>query len=320
MCNVVGKDSVLAISTREGQVQVYVLADEVQPAWDLGKPPQLTVDDKGHILAVGMLVNSSSVDEVSAMQHKGKLGDCCDSVWLGRIPPLLQLAVVDLALQPGVVDVGPVILLADPVVPERFYCQHAAGLDVILVQWLPFSGQNATKVSSEGPSPAVFPVLDIYTGVSTISQPLLGVTLVLDSLGESWIVAVTANCECAVINMKPHRTLPEPLVLGGNSNEEQDPGCLEVGVFQMMSKELLQGPKDIPFTKVLLPGDLLCVYVFCLVLRSCLLRIKSGGMLSHCITSSFGPAGYIPVLNLAWVDDSCQHLFLELGFRFYVLH
>ncbi|CAM6088490.1 unnamed protein product [Calypogeia fissa] len=254
LCKVVGKDTVLAVSTKDGLVQIYVLADEVQPAWDLGKPPQLTVDDKGHILAVGMLVESSNADIVSAIQHNGNVEDCANSVWPGRIPPLLQLAVVDLALQPGVVEVGPVVLFADPVVPERLYCQHAAGLDVILVQWLPFSVQNVAKVSSEAQCPAVFPILDIYLTESTIPQPLLGVTLILDSLGESWVVAVTANCECVVVNMKPQRTLPEPLVLGGNSKEDQDSGSLEVGVFQMMSRELLNGPKDIPFTQLISLG------------------------------------------------------------------
>lgn len=252
-CNVVGKDSVLAVSTKDGHVQIFVLADEVQPAWDLGKPPQLTADDKGHILAVGMLVESSSTDVVSAMQHYGKVNNCADSKWPGRIPPLLHLAVVDLALRPGVVEVAPVVLFADPVVPERLYCQHAAGLDMIVLQWLPFSVQNVAKVSSEAPSPAVFPVLDTYPSECRIPQPLLGVTIILDSLGESWVVAVTADCECAVVNMKPHRTLPEPLVLGGNNTENQDSGYLEVGVFQMMSRELLNGPKDIPFTQVLLP-------------------------------------------------------------------
>jgi nuclear pore complex protein Nup88 len=242
LSNIVGKDSVLAISTKDGQVRIYGLADEIQPAWDQGKQPQVTVDDKGHLLAIGMLVESSGKEveeEVAGV------------VIPGRLPPLLPLGVLDLLLQPGVVEVGSMSLFADPVVPERLYCQHAGGLDVILVQWLPFSAQNATNDSSERPTPAVFSVLEIQPVGNTIVQPPLGVTLVLDSLGESWVVAVTANCECAVINMKPHRTLPEPIRLGVDIDAEEETGYLEVGVLQMMSKELLSGPKDIPLTQVL---------------------------------------------------------------------
>ncbi|BBM97550.1 nuclear pore complex protein Nup88 [Marchantia polymorpha subsp. ruderalis] len=252
--NVVGKDSILAISTQDGQVQLYVLADEIEPNWSVGKLPRILADDKGHILAVGMLVEASK-NANSLDLHPEELRGVCQ----GQLPPLLRLAFVDLALQPAVLEAGPVVLFSDPVVPERLYCQHPAGIDAILLQWLPFSIQSANKPCNGAPPPAVFPLLDICPTGLTVPRPLLGAVLILDSLGESWIVAVTANCECAVVNMKPQITLPEPLVLGENLLEEQDRGTVELGVFQMMSKELLLGPKDIPITQLTSMGAPLTV-------------------------------------------------------------
>lgn len=243
--NVVGKDSILAISTQDGQVQLYVLADEIEPTWSVGKRPRISVDDKGHILAVGMLV------EASYTAKRVDIGrDELKGTWQGQIPPLLRLASVDLALQPTVLEAGPIVLFADPVIPERLYCQHSAGIDAILLQWLPFSIQSANKPCNGAPPPAVFPLLDICPTGFAVPRPLLGAVLILDSLGESWIIAVTSNCECAVVNMKPQTSLPEPLVLEESFSDEQDSGVLEMGVFQMMSKDLLLGPKDIPITQV----------------------------------------------------------------------
>ncbi|KAL2614047.1 hypothetical protein R1flu_025739 [Riccia fluitans] len=254
--NLVGKDSVLSISTRDGQVQLYVLADEIEPAWSIGKPPRILADEKGHILAVGMLVEASRIVKSLVIGREEEL----KGAWQGQLPPLLRLASVDLALQPAVLEAGNIVLFADPVVPERLYCQHAAGIDAILLQWLPFSVQSSSKPGSNGmPPPSVFPLIDICPTGFAVPRPLLGAVLILDSLGESWIVAVTPNCECAVVNLKPQRTLPEPLILEESASEEQDSGQLEMGVFQMMSKELLLGPKDIPLTQLTTVGAPLTV-------------------------------------------------------------
>ncbi len=83
-------------------------------------------------------------------------------------------------------------------------------------------------------------------------QPLLGVVPILDPFGETWLVAVTVQGECAVVEVKPQPTLANPLYIeGAKQNHSSDFEALEAGVFQMMSRELLLGPKDIPISQVL---------------------------------------------------------------------
>eukprot|EP00249_Psilotum_nudum_P014627 c24924_g1_i1 orf=961-2778(+) len=252
--NTIGKDSILAVSLRDGQMQLYALADELQPMWKEGSPPRLRVDNEGNLLSVGMLVETLAYKSVpnrifvnSDIRKDRDLFDKIHGVWEVQ-PPLLQLAVIDFALQVPVLEVAPLTLLADPVVPERLYCYHAAGLDAVVLQWLPFSDQSIDRASA-GKPPVVYPILDIYQGGNALPSPLLGVAEVLDSFGELWLVSVTASCECAVIEMKVHKALL-PLQLEG-SEVQEDNQSPEGASFEVMSKELLLGPKDIPLAKSL---------------------------------------------------------------------
>lgn len=159
---VVGSDSILAVSGKDSCVHLYGVDDEMQPMWNTANPPRLTVDDDGHILSVGMLAQVAQQDQSSnltsrlgiANQHgDGATDEDTSTPWTGQPAPLVGLADVELSLQPSVLSSAPISLFVDPVVPERLYCHHGAGMDAIILQWLPlqddslnkrFTGKNAT--------------------------------------------------------------------------------------------------------------------------------------------------------------------------------
>lgn len=252
MYSTVGKDSILAVSFRDGQMHLYALADEVQPVWNDNAPPRLQINNEGLLVALGMLVetyedvsaSNSMLANDDARQDESIVGNL-DGIWTGQLLPLLQLAVIDFALPSSVLESAPLSMLGDQVVPERLYCHHAAGIDAILLQWLPFSEQSINRTSS-GKPPTVYPILD--TG-KLANSPLLGITQVLNCYGEVWLVAVTASCECAVIGVKPFLAL-DPLLIDGKKGADEEAEFFEGGVTQVISKELLQGPKDIPIPHV----------------------------------------------------------------------
>lgn len=255
MYSTVGKDSILAVSLRDGQMQLYALADELQPLWNDGVSPRVQIGSEGNVKTVGMLLEtcsdmsaSSGLFAKNGIKKDGTILGKPEGVWMGQAPPLLQLAVIDFALPVSVLESAPLSLLADPVVPERLYCHHAAGLDAILLQWLPFSGQSFDRAST-GKPPIVYPILDTYLGGKSVHVPLLGVADILDSFGEMWLVAVTASCECAVIEMKSCKAL-DPLLLTGGKHTDHETENVEAGVLQVISNDLLLGPKDIPIPHV----------------------------------------------------------------------
>ena len=266
MYSIVGKDSILSVSFRDGQMHLYALADEVQPVWNEEIPPRVQVSDEGFVLSVGMLAETRE-DHSSSNQVFAKDGITKDQsilekhggVWTCQLPPLLQLAVIDFALPTSVLDSAPLSMLADPVTPERLYCHHAAGIDAILLQWLPFSEQPIERASSGRP-PIVYPILDTCPGGRSVNLPLLGVTEVLDCYGDIWLVAVTSSCECVVIGIRSRLAL-DPLQIDGNKNGADDVDNLEAAVPQVISKELLQGPKDIPIPNVSNELTMIACYV-----------------------------------------------------------
>ncbi|KAH7307454.1 hypothetical protein KP509_22G059800 [Ceratopteris richardii] len=258
-----GKDSILAVSFWDGEMHLYALADELQPMWNDTIPPRLQINSEGLLEGLGMLVERCSSDPLlteDVEKDEGFVGNL-DGVWTGEPPPLLQLAVIDFALPSRVLESAPLSILGDQVVPERLYCHHAAGIDAILLQWLPFSEQSISRTST-GKPPTVYPILDTCPVGKSVNSPLLGITQVLNGFGEVWLVAVTASCECAVIGVKSFLAL-DPLSIDVTQDAEEeakiDEGGVSQGVLQVISKELLRGPKDIPIPQVSFSGKLLTV-------------------------------------------------------------
>lgn len=257
---VVGSDSILAVSGKDSCVHLYGVDDEMQPMWNTANPPRLTVDDDGHILSVGMLAQVSQQDQSSsstsrvgiAKQHEdGATEEDASTPWTGQPPPLVGLADVDLSLQASVLSSAPVSLFVDPVVPERLYCHHGAGMDAIILQWLPFSDDSPIKRFTGHPLPSLVPLLDTCPSPSVVPSPLLGMAAILDPLGETWLVAITSRGDCVLVEVKPQRLQASPLSLEGAKKSDEAP---EAGVFQTMSRELLAGPKDIPIPQIA-PSD-----------------------------------------------------------------
>ncbi|MCO5546612.1 hypothetical protein L7F22_000042 [Adiantum nelumboides] len=245
-----GKDSVLAVSFRHGEMQLYALADELQPLWNHNNPPRLQIDEQGLVESLGMLLETCSVKPMFAEDNSRSAGSFVENVdgaWTGQLPPLLQLAVIDFALPPSVLESAPLAILGDQVVPERLYCHHAAGIDAILLQWLPFSEQSISRTST-GKPPTVYPILDTCPVGNSVNAPLLGITQVLNCFGEVWLVAVTSSCECAVVGVKSFLAL-DSMSLGETDIADEGIRHFE-GVSQVISKELLQGPKDLPIPQV----------------------------------------------------------------------
>lgn len=242
-----GKDSIIAVAGLEGQIYLYAIADEVQPMWNSGIVPRLEADDDGHLLSVGIMVEISRKEKRQPSDKPISLGsteEVSATCWSGQPPPLLQLSVVDLALSPSVLSAAPPLLVADPAVPERLFCTHGGGVDAILLKWLPFSDQSKNGASLTVP-PAVFPVLDMYAA-NCDPSPLLGVAAYLDSLGDTWLISVALGGTCTVVQMKVNRVSAVCVEYPSPDNAEFE----EPSAISTLSKELSQGPKDIPIAKV----------------------------------------------------------------------
>ncbi|KAG6735029.1 hypothetical protein I3842_01G299900 [Carya illinoinensis] len=237
--NIVSKDSILVTAWSGGQLQIDALADEIQPVWSVGSPPRLRVDSNDHILGVAMICES----------FKGKLPvvkldqPLDHTVWLGHPPPLLRLALVDLAL-PRETDSGSLIMLfVDPLMPERLFCLHDGGIDSIVLHFLPFTCQSTGKDETMR-TPSVHPVLSTCQGETSMQYPLCGFVSLSDSFGYSWIVGVTLSQECVVLEMKTwNLLLPihidiEKKSISSDEQKERD-------IPDIISKELLIGPKAI---------------------------------------------------------------------------
>ncbi|GLJ40760.1 hypothetical protein SUGI_0842760 [Cryptomeria japonica] len=245
--NSIHKDSILAISLSDGQMQIYALADEMQPVWNIGSSPQLRIEDD-KLLSVAMIAEVKLENTSYVGSGYGSNQDIVNNPWIGEPPHLLQLAVIDFALPTTLLETAPLSLLPDPIIPERLYCYHAAGIDALLLHWLPFSDRTTDR-SSPGKAPSVFPVLETCPTEDSVPMPLLGVTTLLDSFGKAWLIALTSACECAVIEMKVQREL-FPLRIEGCKGTDQGLEASETVNSENMSRELLLGPKEIPIPQV----------------------------------------------------------------------
>ncbi|KAJ7963993.1 nuclear pore complex protein NUP88 [Quillaja saponaria] len=232
--NIVRKDSILVTAWSAGQIQVDALADEIQPVWSVGSPPRLRVDSHDHILGLAMICESITGD------LPVKLGQPLDhTVWLGHPPPLLRLAIIDLAL-PRTDSGYSILLFVDALMPERIFALHDGGIDSIVLHFLPFTSQNHGKDMMRTPS--VHPVLSTCQGEIFNPFPLCGFVSLSDSFGYSWVVAVTLSRECIMLEMKTWNQLL-PICVDMERKETHAEELEEIDPPNIISKELLSGPK-----------------------------------------------------------------------------
>lgn len=232
--NAISKDSILVTAWSGGQLQMDALADEIQPVWIVGTPPHVCFDSHDRIVGVAMICESVTGDH-SAL----KLYEPSDhTVWSGYPPPLLTLAMVDLALPRNRESTSLISMVPDPLIPERMFVLHDGGIDSIVLHFLPFTSQTSSKNESMR-TPSVHPVLCTSQGGS--SSPLFGFLALSDSFGYSWIVGLTSSRECIVLEMKT-----SDLLLPIHVEREEVATLDESRVNNnrvSISKELLSGPK-----------------------------------------------------------------------------
>ncbi|GLT31465.1 hypothetical protein SLA2020_061980 [Shorea laevis] len=234
--NLVSKDSILVTAWSGGQLQIDALADEIQPVWIDGSLPRLHVDSHNRILGVAMICESIA-EEHSVLKFDQPSDG---TAWLGHPPPLLRLAIVDLALPAKTENGSLITLFADPLMQERIFSLHDGGIDSIVLHFLPFTNQTVGKDDNMR-TPSVHPVLSTCQGGKS-SPSLFGFLSVSDSFGYSWVVVVTSSKECVVLEMKTWN-----LLLPIQVDTEKKPTSLEqrkdMDTPDIINKELLSGPK-----------------------------------------------------------------------------
>ncbi|CBI25491.3 nuclear pore complex protein NUP88 [Vitis vinifera] len=234
--NLVSKDSILVTAWSGGQLQIDALADEIQPVWIAGSPPRVRVDSLDRILGLAMICESIPC-ELSVV----KLDQPPDQTfWLGHPPPLLRLAIIDLALPRNMESGSLISLFVDPLIPERIYSLHDGGIDSIVLHFLPFTSE-ATGKNETMRTPSVHPVLSTCQAESSSSSPICGFVALSDSFGYSWIVAVTSSQECIVLEMKSLNLLIPVHVDIEKDISLEEPKQIDTP--NVISKELLSGPK-----------------------------------------------------------------------------
>ena len=205
------------------------------PVWNVGSPPRLRVDSHDHILGLAMICESIICG------HPEKLGY---TVWSGNPPPLLRLAVVDLALPPRAQSGYDIALFVDPLLPERIFSLHDGGVDSIILHFLPFTSQANGKDDTMR-TPSVHPVLNTCQAGKSSECPLCGFVSLSDSFGYSWIVVVTLTQECIVLEMKTWDLLLPVRVDMGKKPMQLEEDSKEKDIPTIISKELLSGPKSV---------------------------------------------------------------------------
>ncbi|KAG6763764.1 hypothetical protein POTOM_031203 [Populus tomentosa] len=231
------KDSILVTAWSGGQMQIDALADEIQPVWMVGSPPRLRVNSQDHIIGLAMLCES-----ISGELPVVKLDQPHDNtVWLGHPPPLLTLAIVDLALPRKTESGSYISMFVDPVMPERIYSVHDGGIDSIVLHFLPFTSQSGGKDEMVR-TPSVHPVLSTCQVENSTPSPLCGFIALSDSFGYSWIAVITYNQECAVLEMRTLNLLL-PVHVDMEKKSETAEEWTNRNPPDIISKELLIGPK-----------------------------------------------------------------------------
>lgn len=238
--NLVGKDTILVIARSDGQLQLDALADEIQPVWKTGIAPRLCFSSSDQIVGVAMICESASSDHSALKLDQTPYS----TAWLGHPPPLLRLAIVDLALP--IKSSSLIGMITDPLLPERIFCIHAGGIDSIVLHFLPFTNQSSGK---EEPmrTPSVHSVLSTCPGDSSTPSPLHGFLALSDSYGSSWIVGLTSSNDCVVLQMETWNVLLTDAVdkIRGTLITDQIKETKHVDPPTIISKELLSGPKAV---------------------------------------------------------------------------
>ena len=251
----IGKDSLIVVAWSSGQLQIDALADEVQPLWNPDISPRLQPDSHGGIAEMAMICEPVSGSPPDYLNDGDGGGLDADSVWSGKPPPLLRLAVVDLALPKPVLDQQPLSVFSDPLVSERLYCLHGGGIDLITLHFLPFSNLAASHGGdSSDDSPAshplsVFPVLS--TAAPSPAALLRGFVVMSDSVGNSQAVAVTSSLECISLETRgwkdvlPALSLEDVDAHGYDDDHRRHRQDEDDGKSSIVSRDVLAGPKVI---------------------------------------------------------------------------
>ncbi|XP_065012085.1 nuclear pore complex protein NUP88-like [Musa acuminata AAA Group] len=239
----IGKDSILVIAWSSGQLQIDALADEVQPQWNVGPSPRLHLDSYGHIKGVAMICDSSSEEiPISKFCPPGSNISMANRPNLGHPPPLLRLAIVDLALSKNVLESCPLSLFPDPLLDQTFYCLHGGGIDLIALQFLPFTNL-IPDIDMIGKPPSVYPILNTCSSESSesCSSVLFGFVAIADLYGHSQILSLSTSYEFIVLEVKAWNEL---LHLHYD-NDKRSAVDVEASLPEVISKDLLIGPKAI---------------------------------------------------------------------------
>ncbi|KAK9159059.1 hypothetical protein Scep_005633 [Stephania cephalantha] len=235
--NSISKDSILVTAWSNGQLQIDALADEIQPVWNVDCAPSLSVDSHDRVLGLAMICESNSAELPIV-----KLSQSFDStVWSGHPPPLLRLAVVDLALPENMDNNSLLSLFNDTLIPERIYCLHGGGVDSVVLHFLPFTGQVNGKDETMR-APTVYPVLSTCQSNSGSPSPLCGFVSLADSFGYSWIVGVTSSQQCIVVEAKAW-SVCLPFLVDGDKKLIPLEELKGTDTPDIISPELLSGPK-----------------------------------------------------------------------------
>lgn len=233
--NLVSKDSILVTAWSSGKLQMDAIADEIQPLWSVGSPPSLRLDSHDQILGLAMICESLAGNHLEKLDH---------NAWLGNPPPLLSLAIVDLALPRRAESGYNISLFIDTIMPERIYSLHDGGIDSIVLHFLPFTSQTSGKDDTMR-TPSVHPVLNTCQSGCTSEPSLCGFVSLSDSFGYSWIVAVALSQECVVLEMKTWNLLL-PLSIDMEKKPIQpEKQSKERDIQTIISEELLSGPKEV---------------------------------------------------------------------------
>ncbi|CAN6472584.1 unnamed protein product [Victoria cruziana] len=246
ICNTILKDTIIAIAWSSGLLEIDALADELQPVWNYGSSPRLRVDDFGRLIGVAMICEPDLQESDNG--EINKLMQAVDAAWMGYTPPLFRLALLDLSLMSDILNELPLYLAGDPLILERIYYVHGGGVDSIILRFLPFSDQVFHK-GAIAKAPIITPIISTLVSESYTSSGFIGFVTLADAFGNSWIASFTYFFECFVIKATG-MDLVEPLIIEGGNLECTYTESQETGPLEIMSKELLRGPKDVPIPMV----------------------------------------------------------------------
>eukprot|EP00850_Spirogloea_muscicola_P016132 SM000129S26119 [mRNA] locus=s129:70227:72657:- [translate_table: standard] len=244
-----GSDSLLAVASRHGQVIVHLMEDRVEPAWTNNEIPTISKDRMGGIQSVVTI--AVAAPKRRNLQNGKNDSRCC----------MTAVVIVDLDLAEQALDAAPIVLLPDPVSPERLFCSHAAGVEAIELPLLSLATElhctnegHVKATSSQAPraaTPRVFSVLDIrpLPGSDAPYLPLAGLALVSSAIGETWLIAATAAAQYVVLKM-PSRGALLPNTPAGTELSKEAGHKLEHGGHVLIGN-LASGPEDIGMPRVL---------------------------------------------------------------------